>query len=38
MLQICLGIYIVMALFSFLVFLGTFLERQYAEDEMPENI
>jgi uncharacterized protein YneF (UPF0154 family) len=38
MLQICLGIYIVIALFTFLVFLGTFLDRQNVDDELRKSV
>jgi len=33
MLQTCFGIYIVLALFTFLVFLGTFIEAQQLNEE-----
>jgi len=37
MLQTCFGIYAVIALFTFLIFLGTFLDAQHSnDDEMKE--
>ena len=37
MLQTCFGIYVVIALFTFLIFLGTFLDAQHHnEEEMKE--
>jgi hypothetical protein len=38
MLQICLGIYIVIALLTFLIFLGTFFEAQNPDEKVPERI
>jgi hypothetical protein len=38
MLQICLGIYIVMALLTSLIFLGTFFEAQNLDEKAPERI
>ena len=38
MLQLCLGIYMMMAVFAYLIFLGTFLERQNAEENMSAGI
>ena len=38
MLQICLGVYIVTALLTFLVFLGIFFEAQNLDEKVPERI
>jgi uncharacterized protein YneF (UPF0154 family) len=36
MLQTCLGIYMVVALLAFLIFLGTFIEAQNLDEELQE--
>ena len=36
MLQTCFGIYIVIALFTFLIFLGTFIDAQHNDEEIKE--
>ena len=36
MLQTCFGIYVVIALFTFLIFLGTFLDAQRPDEDMKE--
>lgn len=37
MLQTCLGVYFVVALFTFLVVLGPFLDSQTVDEEMPNS-
>ena len=36
MLQTCFGIYIVIALFTFLIFLGTFIDAQRSDEDGKE--
>lgn len=36
MLQTCFGIYVVIALFTFLIFLGTFIDAQHSDEDRKE--
>jgi hypothetical protein len=36
MLQTCFGIYVVIALFTFLIFLGTFIDAQHSDEDIRE--